>query len=63
MQSKEQKQELKDLFKNNKKIIQGVGKIDYVAGWYFKGAQYISNTDIQVGYVSTSSITQGEQVD
>lgn len=63
MQSKEQKQDLKNIFKSDKKVIKGIGKIDYVAGWYFKAAQYISNTGVKVGYVSTSSITQGEQVD
>lgn len=42
----------------------GVGKnIDYVAGWYFKAAQYIFNTSIQVAFVSTNSISQGEQVE
>ncbi|MBP7022370.1 MAG: class I SAM-dependent DNA methyltransferase, partial [Planctomycetes bacterium] len=36
--------------------------LDYVACWYYKAAEYIQNTDIQVAFVSTSSITQGEQV-
>ena len=35
--------------------------IDYVSGWYFKAAQLIKNTDIHVAFVSTNSITQGEQ--
>jgi len=39
-----------------------VGLLDYVSCWYFKAAEYIQNTHIQVGYVSTNSITQGEQV-
>ena len=38
------------------------GKIDYVAGWYFKACQLITNTTIKVAFVSTNSITQGEQV-
>ena len=38
------------------------GLLDYVTGWYFKAASYIRNTKIVVGFVSTSSITQGEQV-
>lgn len=42
----------------------GAGKnIDYVAGWYFKAAKYIRNTLVQVAFVSTNSITQGEQVE
>lgn len=36
--------------------------LDYVAAWYFKAARYIMGTNIPVGFVSTNSITQGEQV-
>lgn len=36
--------------------------IDYVACWYKKAAQFIAGTRISVGFVSTNSITQGEQV-
>jgi len=38
------------------------GLLDYVTGWYFKAAEYIKDTRILVGFVSTNSITQGEQV-
>jgi len=38
------------------------GLLDYVAGWYFKAADYIQDTRVLVGFVSTNSITQGEQV-
>ncbi|WP_231464508.1 DNA methyltransferase [Selenomonas sp. AE3005] len=38
------------------------GKIDYVAGWYFKAAKYMYRTSIRTAFVSTNSITQGEQV-
>ena len=38
------------------------GLLDYVTGWYFKAAQYVQGTKIVVGFVSTNSITQGEQV-
>lgn len=38
------------------------GLLDYVTGWYFKAACYIKETSIGVGFVSTNSITQGEQV-
>ncbi len=37
------------------------GRLDYVAAWYLKAAQYIQNTKIKVAFVSTNSITQGEQ--
>ena len=36
--------------------------IDYVAGWYYKAARLMSNTNIKTALVSTNSICQGEQV-
>jgi len=42
--------------------VQNAGLLDYVTGWYFKAADYIRGTRITVGFVSTNSITQGEQV-
>lgn len=42
--------------------IKGAGVLDYVAAWYMKAAQYIHGTPIRVAFVSTNSITQGEQV-
>ena len=36
--------------------------IDYVGAWYHKAAAYILGTAIRVAFVSTNSITQGEQV-
>jgi hypothetical protein len=41
--------------------IENYGLLDYVTGWYVKAAQYIQGTHIVVGFVSTNSITQGEQ--
>lgn len=58
-QTKEQKNELIELFDKN---IKGMGNIDYVAGWYIKAIHYIKNTKIACAFVSTNSITQGEQV-
>ena len=40
----------------------GTGLLDYVAGWYFKAASYVQGTRVTVAFVSTNSITQGEQV-
>ncbi|HRU52610.1 MAG TPA: hypothetical protein P5543_10515, partial [Planctomycetota bacterium] len=37
-------------------------RLDYVACWYYKAAEYIQNTDVRVAFVSTSSIVQGEQL-
>jgi len=42
--------------------LKGFGVLDYVSCWYWKAAKYIDGTPICVGFVSTSSITQGEQV-
>jgi hypothetical protein len=41
---------------------EGVGVLDYVTAWYRKAAEYIQGTHIVVGFVSTNSISQGEQV-
>lgn len=38
------------------------GVLDYVTAWYVKAADYIRDTYIIVAFVSTNSITQGEQV-
>ncbi|ODU93042.1 MAG: methylase [Lysobacterales bacterium 66-474] len=39
------------------------GLLDYVAAWYVKAAEYIhGHPSIDVAFVSTNSITQGEQV-
>lgn len=39
----------------------GIGILDYVCNWYLLAAQYIQSTRIRVGFVSTNSVTQGEQ--
>ena len=41
--------------------IKGVGNLDYVTGWYVKAAEYMCRTNITAAFVSTNSITQGEQ--
>ena len=38
------------------------GNLDYVCLWYICAARFMQNTAIKAGFVSTSSITQGEQV-
>ncbi|WP_298400321.1 DNA methyltransferase [Sphingobium sp.] len=38
------------------------GTLDYVAGWFIKGAAYVAGGDARVAFVSTNSIVQGEQV-
>ncbi|GAB1410268.1 N-6 DNA methylase [Desulfovibrionales bacterium] len=42
--------------------INKAGLLDYVAAWYVKAAKVIQDTAIRCAFVSTNSITQGEQV-
>lgn len=43
--------------------IKNAGLLDFVAAWYIKATRYIqSNNKIRCAFVSTNSITQGEQV-
>ena len=55
--NKTQKDELFAVFGK----LKNAGNLDYVAGWYVKAAEYICNTNIHAAFVSTNSITQGEQ--
>ncbi len=58
MQDKDQKQDLAYIcnkFPNYKNL-------DYIACWFVKGANYISNFNAAFSFVSTNSIFQGEQV-
>ena len=62
-QSKDQKANLLSVYVDEKgKPYKTSGKIDFVAGWYFKASQLMQGTSIQTALVSTNSITQGEQV-
>lgn len=62
LQSKEQKKDILSIYVDEKgKPYKTAGKIDYVAGWYFKAAQFMQGTTIRTAFVSTNSITQGEQ--
>lgn len=44
------------------KGVKNAGLLDFVTGWYFVASNYIRGTTIRVAFVSTNSITQGEQV-
>ena len=37
------------------------GRLDYVASWYAKAIHYMKGTAVRAAFVSTNSITQGEQ--
>lgn len=54
-ENKNQKTDINNLNHNLKGI-------DYVSGWYYKAIEYIQDTKIECCYVSTNSITQGQQV-
>lgn len=58
MQDKEQKKDLEHVcghFANYKNL-------DYIACWFYLGAKYIKDSQSRYAFVSTNSITQGEQV-
>jgi len=55
-QGEVQKEDMKLLFKDDYK------SLDYVSCWFIKGAEYIRDHDASLGFVSTNSICQGEQV-
>jgi len=58
-QSAEQKADMAAVFAD----VQGAGVLDFVAAWYRKSADYMAvNMKIKAAFVSTNSITQGEQV-
>lgn len=60
------KQNQKEVQKEDMEIvfsgIKNHSLLDYVSCWYLKAAHYISNSKIEVAFVSTNSIVQGEQV-
>ena len=63
LQSPEQKSDILNIYKDEKgKPYKTAGKIDYVSGWYWKASELMVGTAIKTAFVSTNSITQGEQV-
>lgn len=58
LRNKEQQEDMQRVFSDNKRA----GRLDYVTAWYKKAACYITDTEIKVAFVSTNSISQGEQV-
>lgn len=37
------------------------GKMDYIAGWFFKGVIFINSANSRLAFVTTNSVFQGEQ--
>ena len=63
LQSPQQKEDILSIYKDEKgKPYKTAGKIDYVAGWYWKASKFMQGNSIKTALVSTNSITQGEQV-
>ena len=58
LQTQEQKNDLR-LVTND---LPKTGKMDYIAGWFFKGTQLLDNSCRKLAFVTTNSIFQGEQV-
>lgn len=56
--SDEQTEDMTRVFQDFKKF----KFLDYVASWFWKGSQYIADSNAELALVSTNSITQGEQV-
>lgn len=57
-QTQEQRADLKQVAGS----VRNCGLLDYVTLWYFRAVEYIDGSDIRCAFVSTNSITQGEQV-
>lgn len=57
LMSKDQKKDLVYVWDKHKRI----GNLDYVTAWYKKASDYMKNTKIESAFVSTNSISQGEQ--
>lgn len=55
--SKEQKKDMEEVFRG----IKDYGNLDFVTAWYKKASDYMLKTEIFASFVSTNTITQGEQ--
>jgi len=58
LMNESQKEDMSMIFEGDK----NTGVLDFVTAWYKKAAEYIQGTDIEVSFVSTNSICQGESV-
>ncbi|MBK2266514.1 class I SAM-dependent DNA methyltransferase [Francisella philomiragia] len=58
LQSKEQKADMATVFDG----IKNYNNLDYIGCWFYKGAKYIQGVNAELAFVSTNSISQGEQV-
>lgn len=58
LRNKEQQDDMSLVFSGNDRA----GRLDYVAAWYRKAADFMGDIICRAAFVSTSSICQGEQV-
>ena len=56
--TKEQSKDMEIVFS----ALKNFKKLDYVTSWFWKGANYIANSNSKLAFVATNSICQGEQV-
>lgn len=59
VQSKSQKEDMRHIYESS---LDNYKNLDYISIWFKKGASYIHNTRAQLAFVTTNSISQGEQV-
>ncbi len=59
LQTDSQKTDLETLFAP---VLESWKNLDYIAGWFFKAAQYARAVSSEFAFVSTNSICQGQQV-
>jgi hypothetical protein len=57
LMTKDQKADMAHVFGDTK----GLGNLDYVTAWYRKAAECMGDSPIRAAFVSTNSISQGEQ--
>ena len=57
-QDKDQKRDMEEVLSE----IKNYKILDYIAIWFYKGTRYIKDTNTKLAFVSTNSITQGDQV-
>ena len=55
-----QKEDMKFTFHGK---VNGYNDLDYISCWFYKGKEYIFNSNSQFAFVSTNSISQGSQVE
>lgn len=58
LQDKQQKEDMSIVFHN----INGYNNMDYICCWLYKAKEYINNFNSKFAFVTTNSVTQGEQV-